>query len=50
MCSATCGGGSQRKERSCNNPQPRFGGKDCVGEIVMTRKCGTDPCPGTAFV
>jgi len=39
-CSATCGGGTQ--SRSCNNPVPSNGGKDCVGE--GTRACNTDDC------
>ncbi|XP_066920815.1 SCO-spondin-like isoform X2 [Clytia hemisphaerica] len=43
VCSTTCGGGVQIKERSCE--PPRFGGKDCVGESKMSRKCGEDPCP-----
>ena len=40
-CSASCGGGTQT--RTCTNPEPAYGGKDCKGESA--RDCNTDPCP-----
>lgn len=40
-CSASCGGGSQT--RTCTNPAPAYGGKECKGE--SERECNTDPCP-----
>ena len=40
-CSATCGGGTQI--RTCTNPEPAYGGKQCQGE--SERACNTDPCP-----
>jgi len=43
-CSATCGGGTQTRERSCNNPSPANGGADCVGEAEESRECNSDPC------
>ena len=44
-CSGTCGGGSKSRTRSCTNPAPAHGGKECEGETEETMKCGTDPCP-----
>merc|ERR1712078_325434 len=40
-CSATCGGGTQK--RTCNNPPPKNGGKPCAAE-VETQACNPDPC------
>ena len=45
-CSATCGGGTQVRGRSCTEPAPAHGGKECEGETVEERECGKDPCPG----
>ena len=46
-CSLTCGGGTREKHRTCDNPEPQNGGKDCdgLGESV-TENCNLDPCPG----
>lgn len=45
-CSAaTCGGGTQTRKRSCNNPAPEFGGADCLGKAEESQKCNTQPCP-----
>ena len=45
-CSVSCGGGEQVSKRSCSNPSPAHGGKECVGETERRRKCGEIPCPG----
>ncbi|XP_020632434.1 coadhesin-like isoform X5 [Orbicella faveolata] len=45
ICSVTCGGGTQSRIRTCTNPPPAHGGKDCIGEGVITRACNEDPCP-----
>ena len=46
-CTKSCGGGgTQRRSRSCSNPKPLFGGKDCVGPREETKVCGEIPCPG----
>ena len=42
-CSKTCGGGT--RIRTCTNPEPRNGGKGCVGESQQT--CNTKACEGT---
>ena len=42
-CSKTCGGGT--RIRTCTNPEPRNGGKGCVGKSQET--CNTQACHGT---
>ncbi|XP_078354720.1 uncharacterized protein LOC144639299 isoform X1 [Oculina patagonica] len=46
-CSVTCGGGTQTLSRTCTNPPPSNGGKDCseLGPDKKTQECGTQPCP-----
>ena len=44
-CSKTCGGGT--RIRTCTNPEPRNGGKGCVGE--SQEACNTKACEGTKF-
>ncbi|XP_078378562.1 coadhesin-like [Oculina patagonica] len=46
-CSATCGGGSQKRSRNCTNPSPQYGGKNCdiLGPAGETQECNPDPCP-----
>ena len=44
-CTVTCGGGTQERTRTCTNPEPEFGGDDCVGDSSEIQDCGTDPCP-----
>ena len=45
-CNKKCGGGMQTKQRKCNNPKPKYGGKWCNGKLVDTksRKCNTRRC------
>jgi len=43
-CPATCGGGLQTRTRTCTNPAPRLGGKDCVGAFSESRACNTEEC------
>jgi len=45
-CSKSCGGGTQRGTRSCSNPRPLNGGRNCGGSSVTTRQCNTHGCPG----
>lgn len=42
-CSSSCGNGQKTRARSCVNPAPSAGGKDCVGSIYEMQ-----PCFGTA--
>ncbi|XP_014726621.1 PREDICTED: A disintegrin and metalloproteinase with thrombospondin motifs 20 [Sturnus vulgaris] len=44
-CSRTCGGGIKSTTRLCNRPEPRNGGKYCVGRRMKFRSCNTDSCP-----
>ena len=44
-CSRTCGGGSQKATRKCNNPAPSGGGSGCSGRDTMTQRCNTQACP-----
>ena len=45
-CSKTCGGGT--RIRTCTNPEPRNGGRGCVGASQET--CNTKACAGANFV
>uniref|UniRef100_A0A8C5W708 ADAM metallopeptidase with thrombospondin type 1 motif 20 n=1 Tax=Leptobrachium leishanense TaxID=445787 RepID=A0A8C5W708_9ANUR len=44
-CSRTCGGGIKSSTRECNHPEPRNGGKYCVGRRMKFRSCNTESCP-----
>uniref|UniRef100_A0A7M5WTV6 Hemicentin-1 n=1 Tax=Clytia hemisphaerica TaxID=252671 RepID=A0A7M5WTV6_9CNID len=44
-CDKCCGGGSQRRYRTCDNPPPGPNGKKCQGERIDSRKCNTHSCP-----
>ncbi|XP_059145188.1 A disintegrin and metalloproteinase with thrombospondin motifs 1-like [Physella acuta] len=43
-CSRSCGGGVRSKTRTCDNPRPRFGGKECEGPSVKTNLCNVKSC------
>lgn len=45
-CSVSCGVGSQKRLRQCNNPLPANGGRHCPGSDSETRSCQGKPCPG----
>ena len=38
-CSANCGGGTQNRTRTCDNPASAHGGADCAGDSFETRSC-----------
>ncbi|XP_029187797.2 A disintegrin and metalloproteinase with thrombospondin motifs adt-1-like isoform X2 [Acropora millepora] len=44
-CSLTCAGGVQRRIRTCSNPPPKYGGKNCEGNALQTQSCNRAPCP-----
>ena len=47
-CTKACGGGTQKKTRTCNKPVPIGSGKDCdvLGPSQKTRKCNVQSCGG----
>ncbi|XP_022785986.1 uncharacterized protein LOC111326285 [Stylophora pistillata] len=51
-CSATCVGGFQYRERTCDNPKPENGGKDCssLGADKEEVVCNTHICPVQCIV
>lgn len=52
VCSVTCGGGNMTRTRSCSNPEPAMGGKDCLqfGPAMEVMKCNEEKCPGKNLV
>ena len=48
VCSKSCGGGEETLKRTCTNPPPSNGGKDCseLGPESTTRECNNQKCPG----
>ncbi|XP_028399013.1 uncharacterized protein LOC114522511 [Dendronephthya gigantea] len=46
-CNVTCGEGFETWTRDCDNPGPKFGGRNCshLGEAIEYRPCRTAPCP-----
>uniref|UniRef100_A0A674BBU2 Thrombospondin-1 n=1 Tax=Salmo trutta TaxID=8032 RepID=A0A674BBU2_SALTR len=44
-CSVTCGGGLQTRQRLCNNPAPKYKGKECQGDTKTSQLCGKEDCP-----
>ncbi|TWW80372.1 Semaphorin-5B [Takifugu flavidus] len=50
QCSTTCGTGFELRQRSCNNPSPRHGGRVCVGPSREERFCNDGmACPQPIF-
>ena len=46
VCSKTCGEGLKNRSRECNNPQPMFGGRVCLGYNTQLENCKDTECPG----
>ncbi|XP_028418130.1 uncharacterized protein LOC114543270 [Dendronephthya gigantea] len=46
-CNVTCGEGFETLVRNCDNPEPKFGGRNCshLGKPVEYRSCSARPCP-----
>ncbi|MFT7807873.1 semaphorin-5B-like [Arapaima gigas] len=50
QCSTSCGIGFEVRQRSCNNPSPRHGGRVCVGQSREERLCNEKvSCPLPIF-
>lgn len=45
-CSVSCGIGIHSRLRSCNSPDPKYDGKDCVGDSEEFEECGDEACDG----
>uniref|UniRef100_A0A8C5Q5I0 Adhesion G protein-coupled receptor B1 n=1 Tax=Leptobrachium leishanense TaxID=445787 RepID=A0A8C5Q5I0_9ANUR len=43
VCSTTCGGGTQKRERTCYGPF--FGGETCPGPTEESNQCNEKKCP-----
>ncbi|XP_045779006.1 semaphorin-5B [Maniola jurtina] len=49
-CSASCGIAVKSRRRSCTSPEPKFGGRVCVGFDVQDMYCANlPPCPDPAL-
>lgn len=44
-CSKSCGGGSMTRSRTCSNPAPKNGGRNCAGFKTQSTACNKSPCP-----
>ncbi|XP_032223331.2 SCO-spondin isoform X3 [Nematostella vectensis] len=44
-CTKTCGGGEQRRTRTCTNPAPQSGGEPCKGRDTERKRCNDERCP-----
>ncbi|XP_014668536.1 PREDICTED: semaphorin-5A-like [Priapulus caudatus] len=44
-CSLSCGRAMKTRHRRCGNPEPRFGGRVCVGKETEEDACDYVPCP-----
>ncbi|XP_069877014.1 A disintegrin and metalloproteinase with thrombospondin motifs 14 isoform X2 [Dipodomys merriami] len=45
-CSRSCGGGVRSRSRSCDNPPPAYGGRQCSGPTFEYQICNSEECPG----
>ncbi|GBM97149.1 Hemicentin-1, partial [Araneus ventricosus] len=43
-CSVTCGIGVRSRSRTCNSPDPFYGGKECPGDTEEFEECGDEAC------
>jgi len=50
-CSASCDFGTHSRDRVCDDPAPRFGGKDCAGASQEEDICDSGThCPGNFLI
>ncbi|XP_048736193.2 coadhesin-like [Ostrea edulis] len=45
LCTATCGGGTRIRTRTCTQPRPEYGGDQCMGFPNETLRCAQQDCP-----
>ena len=50
-CSKDCENGMRTRTRTCTNPSPQYGGKDCtgLGDTEQEEDCNTQNCPGKVY-
>lgn len=46
QCSRDCSRGIRSRKRTCNNPEPKYGGQSCQGPAQEYQECNVTPCPG----
>lgn len=37
------------RKRLCNNPAPKYGGKECIGDAKENQLCNKEACPVGEF-
>ncbi|XP_042320317.1 semaphorin-5A [Sceloporus undulatus] len=45
QCSRDCSRGIRNRKRTCNNPEPKYGGLPCLGPSLEYQECNILPCP-----
>ncbi|KAJ8279716.1 hypothetical protein COCON_G00067820 [Conger conger] len=45
QCSRDCSRGIRSRKRTCNNPEPKYGGIPCLGPALEYQECNITPCP-----
>ncbi|MGH0133025.1 UNVERIFIED_CONTAM: hypothetical protein FKN15_035391 [Acipenser sinensis] len=45
QCSRDCNKGIRSRKRTCNNPEPKYGGMPCLGPSQEYQECNITPCP-----
>lgn len=50
-CSQSCGIAIKSRRRTCGNPAPRYGGRNCIGPDRDETYCSNNPpCPGMNLI
>ena len=49
-CTKSCGNGQLDQFRTCSNPSPKFGGRECQGIAFRTTTCNLQECRGASSI